>query len=277
MLVAGRKRRGGYRRIVKLTLRIWRQRGPNERGGLVTYQVDDISPDMSFLEMLDALNQQLIMAGEEPVAFEHDCREGICGSCSLVIDGVPHGPDRGVTTCQLYMRRFADGKTITIEPWRARAFPIVKDLVVDRRALDRIMQAGGYISVNTGGAVDGNTLLIGKEEAETAMDAASCIGCGACVAACKNASAMLFVAAKVAHLATLPQGKPERTRRVMAMVQAMDREGFGSCGNQYECEAVCPKNISVRFIALLNREYLRAGILGTKMPAQSDPPHGESY
>ncbi|MCP9438922.1 MAG: succinate dehydrogenase/fumarate reductase iron-sulfur subunit [Nitrospira sp.] len=262
---------------MKLTLRIWRQRGPNERGGLVTYQVDDISPDMSFLEMLDALNQQLIMAGEEPVAFEHDCREGICGSCSLVIDGVPHGPDRGVTTCQLYMRRFADGKTITIEPWRARAFPIVKDLVVDRRALDRIMQAGGYISVNTGGAVDGNTLLIGKEEAETAMDAASCIGCGACVAACKNASAMLFVAAKVAHLATLPQGKPERTRRVMAMVQAMDREGFGSCGNQYECEAVCPKNISVRFIALLNREYLRAGILGTKMPAQSDPPHGESY
>ncbi|MCP9456327.1 MAG: succinate dehydrogenase/fumarate reductase iron-sulfur subunit [Nitrospira sp.] len=262
---------------MKFTLRIWRQRGPNERGGFVTYPVDDVSSDMSFLEMLDALNQRLIVAGEDPVAFEHDCREGICGSCSLVIDGVPHGPDRGVTTCQLYMRRFVDGATITIEPWRAKAFPIIKDLVVDRRALDRIMQAGGYISVNTGGAVDANTLLIGKEEAETAMDAASCIGCGACVAACKNASAMLFVAAKVSHLALLPQGKPERTRRVMAMVRAMEREGFGSCGNQYECEAVCPKQISVRFIALLNREYLRASLTETRLSTRSDSSHGESY
>jgi succinate dehydrogenase / fumarate reductase iron-sulfur subunit len=262
---------------MKFTLRIWRQRGPNERGGFVTYPVDEVSPDMSFLEMLDGLNQRLIVAGEEPVAFEHDCREGICGSCSLVIDGVPHGPERGVTTCQLYMRRFADGATITIEPWRATAFPIIRDLVVDRRALDRIMQAGGYISVNTGGAVDGNTLLIGKEEAETAMDAASCIGCGACVAACKNASAMLFVAAKVSHLAMLPQGRPERTRRVMAMVRAMEREGFGSCSNQYECEAVCPKHVSVRFIAMLNREYLRASIMGTRISTRSDSPHGESY
>lgn len=246
---------------MKFTLKIWRQQGPDDKGRLASYEAQAISPDMSFLEMLDVVNQRLILAGEEPVAFEHDCREGICGSCSLVIDGVPHGPERGITTCQLYMRQFSDGATITIEPWRARAFPIIKDLVVDRRALDRVMQAGGYISVNTGGAVDGNVLLIGKEQAETAMDAASCIGCGACVAACKNASAMLFVAAKVSHLAALPQGKPERARRVMAMMEAMDREGFGSCGNQSECEAVCPKSISVRFIATLHREYLRAGVV----------------
>lgn len=246
---------------MKFTLKIWRQQGPDDKGRLASYEAQAISSDMSFLEMLDVVNQRLILAGEEPVAFEHDCREGICGSCSLVIDGVPHGPERGITTCQLYMRQFSDGATITIEPWRARAFPIIKDLVVDRRALDRVMQAGGYISVNTGGAVDGNVLLIGKEQAETAMDAASCIGCGACVAACKNASAMLFVAAKVSHLAALPQGKPERARRVMAMMEAMDREGFGSCGNQSECEAVCPKSISVRFIATLHREYLRAGVV----------------
>ena len=231
---------------------------------------------MSFLEMLDAVNQELIMKGEEPVAFEHDCREGICGSCSLVIDGVPHGPERGITTCQLYMRQFADGAVITVEPWRAGAFPVIKDLVVDRSALDRIMQAGGYISVNTGGAVDGNVILIGKDRAETAMDAAACIGCGACVAACKNASAMLFVAAKVSHLAALPQGKPERTRRVAAMLEAMDREGFGSCGNQYECEAVCPKRISVRFIAALNREYLRAGVVESGRSGGVDTPHAES-
>lgn len=246
---------------MKFTLKIWRQQGPDDKGRLASYEAQAISSDMSFLEMLDVVNQRLILAGEEPVAFEHDCREGICGSCSLVIDGVPHGPERGITTCQLYMRQFSDGATITIEPWRARAFPIIKDLVVDRRALDRVMQAGRYISVNTGGAVDGNVLLIGKEQAETAMDAASCIGCGACVAACKNASAMLFVAAKVSHLAALPQGKPERARRVMAMMEAMDREGFGSCGNQSECEAVCPKSISVRFIATLHREYLRAGVV----------------
>jgi succinate dehydrogenase / fumarate reductase iron-sulfur subunit len=261
---------------MKFTLKIWRQKGPEERGRFVTYEAHNVSPDTSFLEMLDSVNQGLIVKGEEPVAFEQDCREGICGSCSLVIDGVPHGPDRGMTTCQVYMRRFPDGAVITIEPWRARAFPVIKDLVVDRRALDRIMQAGGYISVNTGGAVDGNVLLIGKDQAETAMDAASCIGCGACVAACKNASAMLFVAAKVSHLAILPQGKPERTRRVRAMLDAMDREGFGSCGNQYECEAVCPKQISVRFIAHLNREYLRACVIESGLPGEPESPHAES-
>lgn len=261
---------------MKFTLNIWRQQGPNDKGRLVTYQAHGVSPDMSFLEMLDDVNQKLIAKGDEPVAFEHDCREGICGSCSLVINGVPHGPERGIATCQLYLRRFSDGATITIEPWRARAFPIIKDLVVDRRALDRVMQAGGYISVNTGGAVDGNVLLIGKDQAETAMDAASCIGCGACVAACKNASAMLFVAAKVSHLASLPQGEPERTRRVTAMMEAMDREGFGACGNQYECEAVCPKSISVRFIATLNREYLRAGVAESGFPMAPEAPHAES-
>ncbi len=260
---------------MKFSLNIWRQQGPDDRGRFVTYQAHEVSPDMSFLEMLDGVNQGLIMKGDEPVAFEHDCREGICGSCSLVINGVPHGPERGIATCQLYMRRFSDGATITIEPWRARAFPIIKDLVVDRQALDRVMQAGGYVSVNTGGAVDGNVLLIGKEQAETAMDAASCIGCGACVAACKNASAMLFVAAKVSHLASLPQGMPERTRRVVAMMEAMDREGFGSCGNQYECEAVCPKSISVHFIATLNREYLRAGLVETGLPMTPEAPHAE--
>jgi len=261
---------------MKFTLRIWRQNGPAERGRFVTYEAQDVTPGMSFLEMLDGVNQRLLGNGEEPVAFEQDCREGICGSCSLVIDGIPHGPDRGITTCQLYMRRFPDGATITIEPWRAKAFPIIKDLVVDRRPLDRIMQAGGYISVNTGGAVDGNVLLIGKDQAETAMDAASCIGCGACVAACKNASATLFVAAKVSHFAILPQGKPERTHRVSAMLEAMDREGFGSCGNQYECEAVCPKSISVRFIANLNREYLRASIVEAGLPSEPESPHAES-
>ncbi|MGQ0667839.1 MAG: succinate dehydrogenase/fumarate reductase iron-sulfur subunit [Nitrospiraceae bacterium] len=261
---------------MKFTLKIWRQQGPDDKGRLVAYQAHEVSPDMSFLEMLDNVNQGLIAQGEEPVAFEHDCREGICGSCSLVINGVPHGPDRGIATCQLYMRRFSDGGTITVEPWRARAFPIIKDLVVDRRALDRVMQAGGYISVNTGGAVDGNVLLIGKDQAEIAMDAASCIGCGACVAACKNASAMLFVAAKVSHLASLPQGMPERTRRVTAMLEAMDREGFGACGNQYECEAVCPKSISVRFIATLNREYLRAGVVEFGSPIAPETPHAES-
>lgn len=261
---------------MRFTLNIWRQNGPNENGRFVSYEAYDVSPRMSFLEMLDGVNQKLLVNGEEPVAFEHDCREGICGSCSLVIDGIPHGPDHGITTCQLYMRRFPDGANITIEPWRAKAFPIVKDLVVDRSALDRVMQAGGYISVNTGGAVDGNALLIGKDQAETAMDAASCIGCGACVAACKNASAMLFVAAKVSHLALLPQGKPERTGRVTAMIEAMDREGFGSCGNQYECEAVCPKRIRVRFIAILNREYRRAGIVESALPSASESPHAES-
>ena len=226
---------------MNLRLTIWRQPGPDDAGSFMTYRMDDVSPDMSFLEMLDVLNQQLVLKGEDPVAFEYDCREGICGSCSLVIDGVPHGPERGIATCQLYMRRFSDGATITVEPWRAKAFPVVKDLVTDRSAFDRIMQAGGYISVNTGGAVDGNVVLIAKDLAENAMDAASCISCGACVAACKNASATLFVAAKVSHLAVLPQGEPERAHRVTAMMDAMDREGFGACGNQNECEAVCPK------------------------------------
>ena len=276
MVKGERKRNRIAAHVMKFTLKIWRQNGPHERGRFVTYEAHDVSPGMSFLEMLDGVNQSLLGNGEEPVAFEQDCREGICGSCSLVINGLPHGPDQGITTCQLYMRRFCDGAHITIEPWRAKAFPILKDLVVDRSGLDRIIQAGGYISVNTGGAVDGNVLLIGKDQAETAMDAASCIGCGACVAACKNASAMLFVAAKVSHLATLPQGSPERERRVSAMLEAMDREGFGSCGNQYECEAVCPKNISARFIANLNHEYLRAGIVESGLPGEPESPHAES-
>ncbi len=260
---------------MKFSLNIWRQPGPSDKGRFVTYQAPEVSPDMSFLEMLDSVNQGLIVQGEEPIAFEHDCREGICGSCALVINGVPHGPEPGLATCQLYMRRFSEGGHITVEPWRARAFPIIKDLVVDRSAMDRVIQAGGYISVNSGGAVDGNVLLIGKDQAEIAMDAASCIGCGACVAACKNASAMLFVAAKVAHLASLPQGMPERTHRVTSMLTAMDREGFGACGNQYECEAVCPKNISTRFIATFNREYLRAGVVEFGSPDRPENPLAE--
>ena len=248
---------------MRFTLNIWRQHGPNERGRFVSYAAHDVSSGMSFLEMLDAVNQKLLAKGEEPVAFEQDCREGICGSCSLVIDGIPHGPDCGITTCQLYMRRFPDGASITIEPWRAKAFPIIKDLVVDRSALDRVMQAGGYISVNTGGAVDGNVLLIGKDQAETAMDAASCIGCGACVAACPNASASLFTAAKIGHLGLLPQGQPERYARVRRMVARMDQEGFGNCTNMGECEAVCPKGISIEFISRMNRDLIVATLKGT--------------
>ena len=243
---------------MNLTARIWRQRSPRDAGRLEQYQVTDVSPDMSFLEMLDVLNEQLIQQGREPVAFDHDCREGICGMCSLVINGHPHGPDAGVATCQLHMRRFKDGATITIEPWRAKAFPIIKDLVVDRSAFDRIIEAGGYVSVSTGGVPEANAIPVKKGAAETAMDAAACIGCGACVAACPNASAMLFVAAKVSHLATLPQGQVERERRARAMVEAMDQEGFGNCTNHYECMAACPKQIHVKFIAMLNREYLRA-------------------
>lgn len=260
------------------TLKVWRQPNGKERGRFLTYRAETVSPGMSFLEMLDVVNQQLVLKGEEPIAFESDCREGICGSCSLVINGIPHGPDRGIATCQLYMRRFQDGATITVEPWRARAFPVLSDLVVDRSALDRIMQAGGYISSNTGGATDGNTILIGKDRAETAMDAASCISCGACVAACKNASAMLFVAAKVSHLASLPQGEPERAIRAKSMMKAMDREGFGSCGNQHECEAVCPKSISVRFIAMFNREFLRATVIEPGPLGEAPAvPHAESH
>ncbi|MHB1426970.1 MAG: succinate dehydrogenase/fumarate reductase iron-sulfur subunit [Gemmataceae bacterium] len=243
-------------------LHVWRQKSPRDEGRMTTYDARDISPDTSFLEMLDVVNQDLVEKGQEPIAFDSDCREGICGSCCLMINGIPHGPERGVATCQTYMRVFEDGQEIYIEPWRARAFPLVKDLVVDRGALDRIIQAGGFVSVNTGGAPDGNAVLVPKIEAERAMDAAACIGCGACVAACKNASAMLFTAAKVSHLALLPQGHPERRQRPRAMVEQMDREGFGNCTNYYECEAACPKEISVQFIAQLNREYLAACLDG---------------
>lgn len=241
-----------------LTLHIWRQKNGKNPGKLVTYRIQNISPDMSFIEMLEALNRQLQESGEEPVAFECDCLEGICGSCALMINGVAHGPDSGTTTCQLHMRSFKDGDHITIEPWRSRAFPIIKDLVADRGAFDRIIQAGGFVSVRTGGVPDANTLPIPKVDADRAMDAAQCIGCGACVASCKNGSAMLFVAAKVSHLGALPQGQPERKRRVLKMVEQMDQEGFGNCTNQYECEAVCPKEISVRFIAQMNRDYIWA-------------------
>jgi len=246
---------------MKLHLHIWRQASHAAAGRMVDYVVQDVNPDMSFLEMLDVLNQDLIGKGEEPIAFDSDCREGICGMCSLVINGTPHGPDRGVTVCQLHMRHFHDGQHVTIEPWRAKAFPVIRDLTVDRSAFDRIMQAGGFVSVRTGGAPDANALPIAKAEADLAMDAAACIGCGACVATCKNASPMLFVGAKVSQFLHLPQGHPERTRRVLNMVEAMDREGFGGCTNTYECEAVCPKEISVSVIAELNREFLRASLV----------------
>lgn len=242
---------------ISLTLKVWRQKGPGEPGRLVSYELKDISTHMSFLEMLDVLNEQLIHKGEEPVEFDNDCREGICGMCSLVINGLPHGPQKSTATCQLHMRKFRDGETITIEPFRAKGFPVIKDLVVDRSAFDRIIQAGGYVSMNTGGAPDANNIPIAKEIADEAMDAAACIGCGACVAACPNASASLFTAAKISQLALLPQGHPERKRRARAMVAQMDAEGFGDCSNHAECEAVCPKNISILHIARMKREYLR--------------------
>ncbi len=240
---------------MNLKLRVWRQKDAQSAGKMVEIEAKNISSHMSFLEMLDVVNEELAQKGQEPIAFDSDCREGICGMCSLVINGIPHGPDRGTATCQLHMRKFKDGQTITIEPWRAKAFPAVKDLVVDRSAFDRIIQAGGFVSVNTGCAPEANAVPVGKISAETAMDAAACIGCGACVAACKNASAMLFVAAKVSHLAILPQGQVEKKARVQKMVAQMDREGFGNCSNQFECEAACPKEISVAFIAKMNREY----------------------
>ena len=249
---------------LNLTLRVWRQAGPNSPGRLETYQAKDISTHMSFLEMLDVVNERLISAGKEPIAFDHDCREGICGACSLVINGVPHGPLKGTTTCQLHMRHFSDGQTITIEPWRAGAFPVIKDLVVDRSAFDRIIAAGGYVSVNTGSARDANNLPVPKPDADAAFAAAACIGCGACVAACKNASAMLFVSAKVSQLALLPQGQVERTERVINMVQQMDSEGFGNCTLTGSCEAECPKQISVENIARMNREHLRAVLVKPK-------------
>jgi succinate dehydrogenase / fumarate reductase iron-sulfur subunit len=243
---------------MKLTLRVWRQPNSRSSGKFEKYETPEVSPDMSFLEMLDVVNERLIKEGIEPIAFDHDCREGICGSCAMMINGYAHGPQPGVATCQLYLRHFKDGETITIEPWRAKPFPVIKDLVVDRSAFDRIIQAGGYISVNTGDAPEANSIPVPKKDAETAMDAAACIGCGACVAACPNASAMLFVAAKVSHLASLPQGQPEKHQRVLKMVEAMDQEGFGNCTNHYECMAACPKSIHVKFIAKLNREFLRA-------------------
>jgi succinate dehydrogenase / fumarate reductase iron-sulfur subunit len=249
---------------ISLTLKIWRQPNAEARGHFETYQVDDVSPDMSFLEMLDVLNERLIKEGHEPVAFDHDCREGICGACGMMINGQPHGPDAETTTCQLHMRRFQSGDTIVIEPWRARAFPVVRDLVVDRSAFDRIMTAGGFISSNTGSAPEANSVPVPRDDSELAMNAAACIGCGACVAACKNASAMLFLSAKVSHLALLPQGVPERRRRVVSMVAQMDREGFGGCTVTEECEAACPAAISVSNIARLNREYLKASFGGGK-------------
>lgn len=246
---------------MKLTLKIWRQKDADSRGGLETHTLDDISEEMSFLEMLDVLNDRLTLEGKEPVAFEHDCREGICGSCGMVINGQAHGPVKGVTVCQLHMRRFRDGDTLVIEPWRARGFPVIKDLVVDRRSFDRIVATGGYVSAKTGSAPEANSIPVSKENADLAMDAAACIGCGACVAACPNASAMLFVAAKVSHLNLLPQGRPERERRVLNMVAAMDEERFGGCTNHGECEAACPKEITLENITRLNREYARAALV----------------
>jgi succinate dehydrogenase / fumarate reductase iron-sulfur subunit len=246
---------------MRLTLRIWRQPGPRAPGSLVTYDAPDVSPDMSFLEMLDVVNERLIERGESPIAFDHDCREGICGSCAMMVNGMAHGPLQGTTVCQLHMRHFREGDTIVIEPWRAASFPVLRDLVVDRSALDRIIEAGGYVSVSTGNAPEANAVPIAKQVVDHAMDSAQCIGCGACVAACPNASAMLFTAAKVSHLGLLPQGQPERYRRALAMVRQMDLEGFGGCTNYGECQEACPKEISVETIARLNRDFLKATLL----------------
>ena len=246
---------------LNLTLKVWRQKGPGAAGKLVGYHLKDVSPDMSFLEMLDRLNEELQSRGEEPVAFDSDCREGICGTCGVMINGQAHGPQKGTTCCQLHMRHFRNGDELVIEPWRAKAFPVVKDLVVDRSAFDRVIASGGYISVNAGSAPEANATLVPKDDAETAMDAAQCIGCGACVAACKNASAMLFVSAKISQMALLPQGGPERAQRAVNMVTTMDAQGFGNCSNESECEAACPKEISVTNIARMNRELIRGGLL----------------
>ncbi len=252
---------------MNLTLKVWRQKNAQTKGKMVEYKVKDISPDMSFLEMFDVLNEELLLKGEDPITFDHDCREGICGMCSMFINGKPHGPLKGTTACQLHMRNFKDGDTIYVEPWRAQAFPVIKDLSVDRTAFDRIIQAGGYVSVNTGNARDANETPIGKEIADEAFNSATCIGCGACVAACKNASAMLFVSAKVSQLAMLPQGKPERKRRVEAMVAQMDEEGFGACTNTGACSAECPKEISLSNIARMNREYFSAKLTSDNVEA----------
>ncbi|MCX6274739.1 MAG: succinate dehydrogenase/fumarate reductase iron-sulfur subunit [Bacteroidetes bacterium] len=245
---------------MKINLRVWRQKNSSDKGGMKSYVVNDVNPDMSFLEMFDVLNEQLIQLGDEPIAFDHDCREGICGMCSMYINGRAHGPLHGTTTCQLYMRHFKDGETIVVEPWRASAFPVIKDLVVDRTAFDKIIAAGGFVSVNTGQAIDANAIAVEKAKAEEAMDAAACIGCGACVAACKNASGMLFTSAKVSQLALLPQGSPERKVRVLKMIEAHDEAGFGSCTNTGACEAECPKEISISHIARLNREFALASL-----------------
>ena len=247
---------------MRINLRVWRQAGPDKPGRLVDYKAENVSADMSFLEMLDVVNEGLIVRGEDPIAFDSDCREGICGTCGFMVDGIPHGPMPATTVCQLHMRSFKDGDTLTLEPWRARAFPIIKDLVVDRTAMDRIIQSGGYTSINVGSAPDGNAILIPKAASDEAMDYAQCISCGACVASCKNASAALFTAAKVSHLALLPQGQPERLTRVRAMVDTMDVEGFGACSNEGECEATCPKGISIAGIARMNRQYTRAVLSG---------------
>lgn len=257
-------------RVMNLVLQVWRQRSANEEGRFVRYEARNISDHMSFLEMLDVVNEELLANGEEPIAFDHDCREGICGMCGMVINGVPHGPLAGTTTCQLHMRSFKDGDEIVIEPWRAAAFPVVRDLVVDRSALDRIIQAGGYISIRTGAAPEANSLPVPKANADKAFDAATCIGCGACVAACPNASAALFTAAKISHLALLPQGAPERRERALKMVAQMDEEGFGHCTSHKECEAVCPKGISIDFIAKMNREYLAAVLSSSEEKKVSD-------
>ena len=251
-------------KTITVKLKVWRQPAQDQPGRLVDYVANHVSTDMSFLEMLDVVNESLVVKGKDAIAFDSDCREGICGTCSLVVNGVAHGPDRGTTVCQLHMRRFKDGETITIEPWRAKAFPVVKDLVVDRSAFDRIIAAGGYVSINAGGAPDGNNVLIPKDVSEAAMDSAACIGCGACVAACKNASAHLFMSAKISHLALLPQGQQERYRRVTAMIDQADGEGFGSCSNEGECEAVCPKEIPISNIARMTREYVKAQLGGGK-------------
>jgi succinate dehydrogenase / fumarate reductase iron-sulfur subunit len=255
---------------MRLKLRVWRQAGPTAPGRLVSYDATDLSPDMSFLEMLDVVNERLIANGEEPIAFDHDCREGICGSCGLMINGVAHGPMRGTATCQLHLRSFKDGQDVVVEPWRAKAFPVVRDLVVDRSAFDRIIAAGGYISVRTGGVPDANVIPVAKPDADAAMDAAACIACGACVAACPNASASLFTAAKITHLGLLPQGQPERARRVLRMVTQMDMEEFGNCTNIGECQEVCPKLISIDTIARMNRDYLRAIVAGEREPAAGE-------
>ncbi len=258
---------------MNFVLEVWRQQDRSAHGRFETYPVEGITPDMSFLEMLDVANVQLADAGIDPIEFDYDCREGICGSCSLVIKGHPHGPLRGATTCQTYMRHFEDGQRIVIEPWRAAAFPVLKDLVVDRDALDRIIAAGGFVSMKSGSAPDGNSIPVPKEDAEIAFDAAQCIGCGACVAACPNSSAMLFVAAKAAHLAYLPQGQPERLKRAVSMIEAQDGEGFGGCSNHYRCEAACPKGIPVRYIAELNRDFIRAALTTdqlSKLPRKLD-------